>query len=405
MRDNLRILYGHLCVTQLDMGFMSYSNGVFIFNEELWREHCTKISNAGANSVRILPYGVWGPHPDGRKSQFCPWVLEDNVWDLSKFNDYYFPMMRKIIEIANAVNLEVWLPWFDSCQLQPGEWTAFTPWKHNIQGVNHFYDAWADIYTKKWVKRYYAEFKDMNVFWPWGNELDQLQFPEWAKRVLFPLIKELGIPFEKMTYGATMSEREYLGAGMFKDKPDTVQDIARKFFGEAFPPEKNKFLLMREVHKCGTTPLDAFCPFGHRPHQAAYWWGNKPVGDWVVSDDGVHECKNPIDGGRPNADRWYDMAKWAMQYRNLGGIEHLPEGGDLAYQVNVVEKGMAQAYRDKFGEWPYNHNRWPYVPPTPPDPPDPPIPPDPPEPPKPKFPWLWIILALLIIAGILILIL
>jgi hypothetical protein len=200
--------------------------------------------------------------------------------------------------------------------------------------------------------------------------------------VLFPLIRELAIPLDRMTYGATMSEAEYLGNGEFADKA-TYQDEARKYFGEDFPPESNKFQLLREVHKCGTTALDDKCPYGHRPHQAAFWWGNKPVGGFVLSDDGTKENWPSGDGGRPSAARWEQMASWAFGFKNCAGVEHCPEGGDLAYQVDVIE-AISDAYKSRFGSWPANYGKWHYEPPPPPGPvPDPePPPPDPnPEPP------------------------
>ncbi len=358
--DKARIISGELCVGDTAVGFVRYDGKAWTLDEAGWKARCRAISNAGVNAVRVLAYGVWDPRPYGRRSQFQPWVYDAaaHKWDLSKFNAYYFPVMRRVVELANSQGLEVWFAWFDTCQLQNGYWTVYSPWKYNLQGISHFFDPKADPYAKAWVRRIFKELAGLKVLWPWGNELDQSRYPEWTKRVVFPLIKELAIPFNRMTYGATMNERPYLGQGKFADQPGTYQDIARKNFGAAFPPEKNKFLILREVHKCGTLALDKYALYGHRPAQAAYWWGGKPVGGFVLSDDGVHENKNPVDGGRPDAARWKALATWAFGWKNCAGVEHLPEGGPLEYQVTVF-KAISLAYKTRFGAWPENYGKRP----------------------------------------------
>jgi len=367
MKDRVNIIYGHLAATDYSFGFVSFGRKTWALDDEAWKKHCAGIANAGASAVRILPYAVWEARPYGRKSQFQPWVLgADNLWDLSKFNAYYFPIMRRIIQIANSYGMTVWFPLFDNCQLYaPG--SAYSPWKHNAQGVTSFYDEAADKLCAAWVKKCFAEFKGLDMFWPWGNELaDRQPALEWVRRVLFPLIKELDVPFDRMTYGFTMGEVAYLGSGEFSDGPYTIQDTARKFFGMDFPPENNKLKLLREVHKCGTTALDKFCPYGHRAGQAGFWWGPRiAVGPWVLSDDGVHECNNPKDGGRPDAARWKAMATWALGLANYPSLEHLPEGGALDYQVSVIT-AISEAYKARFGKWPENYGKHPYVPPPPP---------------------------------------
>ena len=282
--DKIRIIYGDLCVGDTEVGMVRYDGKAWTLNEEAWKESCATIANAGANAVRILPYGVWDPRPFGRRSQFQPWALDaaKNLWDLSKFNAYYFPIMRRVVEIANSYGMEAILPWLDMCQLHDGYWTPYSPWLHNVNGVGSFYDLKADPFVRAFVKRMVKETAGLKVFWPWGNELGSKRFPEWARRVIFPLIRELNIPFDRMTYGAVMGEAPYLGGGKFGDA-FTLQDTARKYFGEDFPPESNKFLLTREVHKCGTTATDKDTPWGLRPAQAAFWWGYKPVGKfWLI---------------------------------------------------------------------------------------------------------------------------
>lgn len=372
MQDKRWLVYGPLTFTDYGYGFMSSKDGVFTFDYEAWGKYCAAIANAGANAIRVLPYGVWGERAEDRKSQFSPYVLEGEKWNLDKWNPEYFKIMRKALEIAVKYRLTVWFCWFDNCQLQPGTWTIYSPWKHNTQGIASFYDKTADKYCAAWVKKVVAEFGDLDIFWPWGNELNGDKTPEWARRVLFPLIKSLKIPYDKMTYGAVMDDAVYLGEGKFKDK-STGQDIVRKFFGEDFPPESNKFKLLREVHKCGTVKYDACTPFGKRPEQAAFWWGNKPVGDFVLSDDGTKENWPSSDGGRPDADRWGEMMSRYLRFKNAH-FEHLPEGGDLEHQIDVF-KSMSEAYKAKHSKYPDNYGKVVYEPsepePTPEPTPDP----------------------------------
>lgn len=395
--DKARLIYGHLALTDYSFGFISFDGKDFHLDEEAVKQHFAAIANAGANAVRILPYAVWEPRPYGRRSQFCPWVLDGNLWDLSKFNSYYFPIMRRIFEIINSYNMTVWFPLFDQCQQHKGYWTAYTPWFHNVQKTTSFYDTNVDKYSTYWVETAWSEFKGLDMFWPWGNELNGSKSSlAWGRRVIFPLIRKLNIPFDKMTYGWVMGDAPYLGGGKFGDA-FTAQDTARKYFGEEFPPESNKFLLIREVHKCGTTPLDAFTPYGPHPAQAAFWWGNKPVGPFLISNDGTKENWPSQDGGRPDGKKWKAMAGWAFGFKNCAGVEHLPEGGDLVYQTAVMES-ISAAYKLKFGKWPENYGKWHYEPPvTPPPPPGPdpePIPEPTPDPPATGLPGInkWVII-------------
>ncbi len=360
MIDRRWIIWGELCMGDTTVGYVRHNNTTnkWTLDAAAWKATCKAISEAGANAVRILPYGVWDARPNKRRSQFCPYQLDlvTNLWNFGKWNIDYFPIMRKAFEIANAAGLTVWFPWFDNCQLVTGYWTKYSPWKNNLHGFTSFYDKRADGYCKNWIRKCIQKFGHLDMFWPWGNELaNGKNAIDWVGRVIFPMIEELHIPYDRMTYGFTMDEAAYLGDGKFADK-FTAQDTARKEFGVTFPPEANKFKVIREVHKCGTLPLDDDCPYGHRPAQAAFWWGNKPVGPFILSDDGVHEWPTSTDGGRPDAAHLKSMAAWAFKYKNCIGIEHIPEGGSVAYQANVF-RAISESYRGRHGKWPINYKK------------------------------------------------
>jgi len=360
-----KIVYGHLFPLELEPGgFLLREGGTWSLDVERLKEYAARTANAGADAWRVFPYGVWGPRPDGRASQFSPWQLdpETDKWDLSKPADYYWPIVRQVVEILNAYGMEAWFCWFDMCQLHDGVWTPYSPWLYNVQGISGFYGTKADPYTQAFVRRAVREIEGLDVLWPWGNELGGKDYPGWARRVIFPLVRELGIPYDRMTYGAVMDDAPYLGKGAWGEK-STLQDTARKYFGEDFPPEKNKTLVIREVHKCGTLAVDKYCPFGNNPEQAAYWWGGKPVGPFVLSDDGTKENLPSDDGGRPDAERWAAMIARYSKYSNLYAVEHCPEGGDLEYQVGVLESMSAAVFKAS-GSWPANYGKWTYVPPV-----------------------------------------
>jgi len=274
-----------------------------------------------------------------------------------KWRKDYFPIMRKMFEIANAEKLTVWFPWFDECQQQKGKWNTYSPWMNNVQGIPNFYDKKADRLCYYWIRMLLRKFDGLDMFYPWGNEFRETMYAaEWARRVLFPAVREFRVPLNKLTYGFTMDQRPYLGKGQFYDKPDTKQDVVRKWVGIDFPPEKNKTLIIREVHKCGTLPLDEYCEFGHRPAQAENWWKNPATGPYIWSTDGVKEWKNPLDGGRPPAATIKDMCDKAFTHANCVGIEYCPEGGTLSYQAGAV-RAISTAYRARHGKWPSNYKK------------------------------------------------
>jgi hypothetical protein len=376
-----------LCCTDSSFDFVKFDGSNWSPDEEAWKEHVAAMANAGADAVRILPYAIWDAKPYGRKGQFCPWVLDEaaDAWDLGRFNGHYYPIMRRIFEIANSYNLEVWAPWFDNCQLIGGS-SKYSPWRHNVNGVITFYEEAADPFVIALIKKNLAEFSGLKMFWPWGNELNNVAVVDWAQRVIFKLLPSLGIPFNKMTYGATMSKAPYNGDGTF-GQHFSKQDLIRAKFELVFGKDA-KMAVVREVHGCGSSAFDKFSPFGLELLQAAWWWANKKVGDWLPSDDGVHDRDGKY-GGRPGPETWYEMALWLMKnVKNLAGVEHCPETWSLALEVAVLE-AISRAHKKAYGEWPKNYGKHHYEPPSPPVPPPPPEPPPPPPPPPPDEKGFW----------------
>lgn len=354
--DKCGIGFGRLVPMEFS-NFGSFDGTVFKLDETGFDKEAHAVSNAGANFIRVFPWGVWGNHPYGKKSQFQPYVLDTSrdKWDLSAFNSYYFPIMRRVFEIANGVNMTVMFCWFDNCQFHGDSIKKWSPWANNVQGVQRFEETGADKYTRAWILRCLDAFAGLDMMWPFGNELENPAFPEMAKRVIFPIIKSKNLDFNKLTYGATTKITD----------GDSIQDLVRQAVGDEFGPVAEKNIIMEDHGFPFTDSLPV--------------WGNKP---WrkLYSDDGCYIGKSKCDtypgkGARPSAEEWGAKAldiltKYpaAVNGRErLISFEHLPAGGrsdNLDCHVETI-KAISGAYRSKFGEWPTNYGKYPEPPPPP----------------------------------------
>ena len=346
--DKIGIGYGLMGLFQDDAEFVTFNGQAWILDETALTKHLKAISTAGANFVRLLPWGVWGSHKYGKKSQFQPYFLDTSrdKWDLSAFNTHYFPILKRVIEIINGLNMTVIWPLFDACQFH-GAYSKWSPFVLNTQGITTLYDPAADVYTKRWVSTMTLRFKDADVIWAFGNEMNNAAFPAFAKRVIFPYIKARKLDFNRMTYGATTN----VSAG------DSIQDTVRISVRDTFGPIAEKNMMM-EDHGY---PFAASLPA----------WGNKP---WrkIYSDDGFYGGKSLCDkrdkGARPSAIELGARAKYILDHypssalgrTRLIGFEHLPGvyPPDTVCQTATI-KAISMAYRAKFGVWPKNYGKHP----------------------------------------------
>jgi hypothetical protein len=345
--DKIGLGYGLLGLLQDDAKFVTCNGQAWILDETILTKHLKAIADAGANFVRLLPWGVWGTHKYGKASQFQPYFLDTSrdKWDLSAFNTHYFPILKRVIEIINGLNMTVIWPFFDACQFH-GAYSKWSPWVSNVQGISTLYDPDADVYTKRWVSTMTLRFKDADIIWAFGNEMNNAAFPAFAKRVIFPYIKLRNLDFNRMTYGATTN----VSAG------DSIQDTVRISVRDTFGPIAEKNMMM-EDHGY---PFAASLPV----------WGNKP---WrkIYSDDGFYGGKSLCDkrdkGARPSAVEWGARAKYILDHYPSSGLgrsrlisfEHLPGvyPPDTVCQTATI-KAISGAYRTKFGAWPKNWGKY-----------------------------------------------
>jgi hypothetical protein len=355
-----RICYSELCILG-DPAYLAFDGKSWKLDEIAVNELYCAIANAGADSQRLLPWGVWGARPHGMRSQFSPYELEGDRFQLSRWNDFYWPIVRRVIEIARSYEIETLFCFGDNCQFH-GSYKKWSPWVTNVNGISTLFEPSAYPYFKKWIERCLAELSPLSVKWSWGNEMDNAGMRELAKKVIHPFIADGRIAPAVCTYGAGIGEATYEN-GEYRETKISTQDWLKADVGEAFG-EPAKLAIWREVHGCGEK---GYPTPPHRLDQALSWWGNHPI-KIFLSDDGVWDgdsaCDFEADTGhrRPSGERWRTMVKTALAYRNSFVFEHLPKGGDVDCQKATIK----EIYRALYGKDP--EEKWHYEPPSPPPP-------------------------------------
>jgi len=405
MKDVKFIGYSPICILGTSE-WLYKKDGRWAFDVEGWKQHLAPLLNAGANAIRILAYSVFGERKS-RGDQFSPFILDKptNKWDLSKRDPEFFPILKQAIRGAIELapdNMTAWLCILDGCENQDNKpWNEYSPWMRNIQKVASIYDDRAGEDIQAFFEDCATELQEFapHMAYHLANEANKVAFSNQAKKYMFPVIKKFNLPFNRLGYGSTMDDRDYLGAGKYADKPDTVQDITRKLFSVVFG-DPAKVQAFREVHGIGNR-LDKDRPFGDRIAQAICWWSKDKqselalLGPVIYDTDGMKKgdskCDKDFDGARPSAETMGEIARYAWQGAGVDNVHlfHCPQTYDTDC-LSLTFEAISESYKKVFGKYPYNHGKVHCDPPAPPDPPDPPTPPIPPEPPTPgtKFPWL-----------------
>ena len=399
-----QIIYGCIALLQ-DPRFVKYDKALdkWYLDENAWNIECCAVANAGAVGIRLLPWGPWGAHPYGIKSQFQPYALNADctAFNLGAFNNWYFPTVKRVIEIANTYGLKVWWAWGDNCQFS-GAYRKWSPWVTNTQGITSCYEPAAYPFIKTWIQKCRDEFAGLGVAWAWGNEMNDARMDELVRACIFPILPELDP--KMMTYGAHTKDAPYVNGNYEGDAG--MLDLLKKITGLEFG-DPMKLVIWKETHSVGGKGYPAK---PNRLDQALYWWAREAdngIRIWL-SDDGVFDgdsaCDFDIYNGklrrRPSAARWAEVVKMTLKYGNDFTYEHLPKTEDLACITATVKA----IYKAVYGKDPVEkyHYTPPVEPPEPPQPPEPPVPPTPPVPPHTwmKDNWGWVaavILAALIL--------
>lgn len=357
-------LLEHLDEVTPGVKYIWYDGEKWNINEDSYHRLFCALGNAGVDGIRLLSWTVWGPRPYGIRSQFAPYVLESDRFNLSKFNDHYFPFAKKVISIARRYGLRTWFVLVDSCQFHgpapglPGSYSRWSPWVTNTNGISTVYCDKAVPFIKNFVDRVVEEFRDINPSYCFGNECNKEFFVSLVEKAIVPHLKAGRIDPYRSTYGATMSSRNwvYKNGKWQYDAGAGTQDVLKKRIG-ALCGDKIKLAIWKEVHRIGEVPPETQPP--HNLHQALTWWArkiNNGIRIWLA-DDGVHP--------RPNASRWVEVINKCKTYGNDFTFEHCPE--DTLEEALGVFRAIYRALHGKEPEEKYHYN-----PPMPP----PPLPPD-----------------------------
>lgn len=337
----------------------SFDGTKFTLDEAGLDKELHAVSNAGANFARVFPWGVWGKYKS-RREVFQPYGLDTSrdKWDLMTFNDHYFPIMRKVFELANGVNMSVMFDLFENCQFH-GSISKWSPWVYNVQGIERPEEPAADKYTKAWIEKCLAEFKDFDVVWSLGNEMTYAGFPSFVERVVCPFIQAKKLTFKRLSMGTHLR----LGDALQSDVIDAFINAHLSGYMD----------VIRPIHGCGEPcdPPDAQRPYGLLLGKALDVI--KPACVILVSDDGVYHGDSKCDYDdlkryRPSAATWGKMVTYTLGRHPNSHFEHIPHGKDLACHTATFES-ISGAYKAKFGAYPTNYGKHPYTPgPTPPGP-------------------------------------
>jgi hypothetical protein len=315
----------------------------FVLDEKEWYNKLQPGANEGANVCRVLPFSLFGNASP--EAVFQPFKYVGNgQWDLSQYNDHYFPVMRKAIEIAKSLGVKIWLELFDHCGLwnKPGESVLhLNPWANNIQGYENFYTP--SEFITQYVNRMLAEFGD-TVLWGLGNELTESHM---IKTILSAFKGKGIVPF---SYGADL---DIPG----EENHNSVRK-AQAMEVERVWGENEKIQLFHCCHKaCDWT--------SERVTKPVFWWAYHSI---AFSDDGAFP--------RPDGAQWAETIEYVLNNQNMNVpqfgqsgkarllFEHCPE----APNSELVIRGMV-AECERYGATFANKgNIMPWVDPVKPEP-------------------------------------
>ena len=303
--DKIYVVYAQLGeLSVAEWGILTYGgqsqNPTFILDEAKAYNYLRKAANKGANSIRCLPISLFGV--PSKEAVFQPFIFDTNEqkWNVTNYNDYYFPILKRYIEIAKSLNLKVIMELYDNCGLSANV-RGLNPWCVNIQGLYDFYGA-GNI-GKQYVAKMVDELGD-SVLWALGNELTENLVADQAMEVL----KEKG----KKPWGC--------GADLDIVGEMTHSSVMKKecVKAEELWDENMKVQLFRPCHQ-------SIDPTSQRMQKPVEWWA-------------YHSIEFASDGQfpRPNLETWHAAVSYVLQ-RLPVDVPQYGQGGKarLAFEVTV----------------------------------------------------------------------
>ncbi len=383
-------------------------------NEVATNRLACAVANCGVVEIRVLSHAPWAEHPYGLSSVFQPFLMnaDRTKFDPSGYNSFYFPVLRRFMEIFLSYKIKTNLCLVDNCGLA-GNYDRFNPWENNVQGIRSFYERAAWPLVKRFFEKCVDEFgivspglvakvkaafskTNLDLRVSFGNECQKIQMVDLVREAMLPVVVARKLDFKKLSYGAIMEEVEYKplppGWTPTKEQPKwdyypgmagTV-DWLKKLVADTIG-EDAKFKIWKECHGIGGK---GYPRIPNRLHQVIYWWLRKDRASAKIrvrlSNDGVFDgnslCDVEVDGKvtkrRPSAERMAEIIALCKPYANDISFEHLPKTKDL----ECIQATLRAMYMAMTGATPVE--KWHYEEPAPvPEPQPEPIPGPLPEPP------------------------
>lgn len=345
-----------------DEGVVELDDGWLVLSEDKWREVCRIHADCGADATREMHWLV--AEPDVWAAPFL-WIEAQRKYNLDVLNQEFFDVLKQMNRIAKEYKLKLFYTLFDWCGVKKAETAKWNPWMNNIQHIN----GWWDKRAWPWVESYLQAVKKAGI-----NYVDLFNEPpenqhmvmgEFLWREMRFVVDELHIPYEKIILGHQF-------AGMVWDR---FQDFQKK----ASDNEEIKYRSYTPCHRFSDADTMA------------------------IVKGKYHRAVNPsFDGVTPRPDiptTEMIVEKYLREAKSRRAIIEVLNCHDNGGYDNAAE-GISRAYKNVYGAWPNNYDRFPPLPKPKPKPEPGPVPtPEAEEKPEeekmelPSIPamiWMWI---------------
>jgi hypothetical protein len=340
----------------------------------------------GANRCRIFPYETkWVKSADKMFSPYL-WDSVKQKWNLDKFNEAYFVELDKVVYLAGKNNIKIVYSLFDNCQYHtaPGSNRnpLMAPWQNNVQGFANYFVSFE--YARRTAQKVYSRYGN-TMEYEICNEFSQIKgySPQdcgaWAAKLADFLIQS-GCPERNICWGA-LPVGEFVGD---KWEVDTDRDLivqacrylsnmidgrTGKKYRETLPQAQD--LILCTVHNIGIYPEDS-----DDEEKCIQMWGDARTRWFLASDDGqskgdsAKNCEPDGTWRRGDYQQTYNTAKYILS--KCGGVdgktslESLPSNTAPDAWLESI-RGLADAYKNRYGKYPENYGTPDPVYPSPPE--------------------------------------